>query len=209
MQEAEELIVDALSRYGIPPAASRNLIQRARRKSGLGDRPADWVRLAEGPLIEEIQAIIPIFQGTGDYEEALERLREWARRQRAVAPPPKEAPPPERVRKVDLSSAEARERLLSELAREEGTVGVALIRNGRAEMRFPGASASLPRLLYAAHQLVARRRPYRVAYLVVQEAQVFLRPLGEYVVAVVTKRGANLGRVLTRLSELQPEGGSE
>ncbi len=208
MQEAEELIVSALSRYGIPPAASRNLIQRARRKSGLGDRPADWVRLAEGPLIEEIQAIIPVFRGGGDYQEALAKLREWARG-RATVPTLPEAPEPASGRRVDLRRPEVRERLLAELAREEGTVGVALIRNGKAEMRFPGASASLPRLLYAAHQLVARRRPYRVAYLVVQEGQVFLRPLGEYVVAVVTKRGANLGRVLSRLSELQPEGGSE
>jgi len=205
MQEAEEILLEALSRYGIPPAASRNLIERARERSGLGRSPADWVRLAEGPLIEEIQEIIPIFQGKGEYQEALMRLRAWAQRHAAL--PLHDEDAPARVRTVDLSDRAARERLLAELAREEGTVGVALIRNGNAEMRFPKASANLPRLLYAAHQLVARRRPYKVAYLVVKEAQVFLRPLGEYVVAVVTKRGANLGRVLTRLSELQVEGG--
>ncbi len=205
MQEAEELIVEALSSYGIPPAASRNLILRARKRSGLGDRPADWVRLAEGPLLSEIQNIIPVFTGGGAYAEAIERIKAMARRQ---APAPREEAP-RAVRRVNLADAAERERLLTELAREEGALGVALIKSGRAEMRFPGASQGLPRLLFAAHQLIARRRGYRVAYLVVKEAQVFLRPLGEYVVAVVTKRDANLGRVLTRLAELSAEGGQE
>jgi len=208
MQEAEELIVDALSRYGIPPAASRNLIRRAKKKSGLGDRPVDWVRLMEGPLIQEIQEIIPIFQGKGEYEAALSRLREWARKQR-TAPTREEPPAPERVQKVNLESAEARQRLLSELAREEGAMGVALIRKGQVEMRFPGASQALPLMIYAAHRLISKRRPYRVAYLVVRDAQVLLRPLGDYVVAVAMRKGANLGRVLARLYELQPEGGAE
>ncbi len=203
MQEAEELIVEALSSYGIPPAASRNLIQRARRRSGLGDRPSDWVRLAEGPLLAEIQNIIPVFSGGGAYAEAVARLKAMVR-QKATAP---QAEAPRAVRPVDFSDPAKRERLLAELAREEGVMGVALIQSGRAEMRYPGVSQALPRLLFAAHQLVARRRGYRVAYLVVKEAQVFLRPLGEYVVAVVTKRGANLGRVLARLAELSAEGG--
>ncbi len=205
MQEAEELIVEALSNYGIPPAASRNLIQRARKKSGLGDRPADWVRLAEGPLLAEIQGIIPVFRGGGAYAEAVARLRELARR----AEPAPSPSAPRAARRVNLDDAAERERLLVELAREEGAMGVALIRNGRAEMRFPGAPSGLPRLLFAAHRLIGRRRRYRVAYLVVKEAQVFLRPLGEYVVALVTKRDANLGRVLTRLAELSAEGGQE
>ncbi len=209
MQEAEEILVDTLSGYGIPPAAGRNLIKKAREKSGLGDRPADWVRLAEGPLLEEIQAIIPVFQGTGAYADALVRLRRLARR---GAPPPPQAPASpaaRRVRWVNLADPAQRERLLSELAREEGAIGVALLANGEAEMRFPGASGNLPRLFYAAHRVLSRRRPYRVGYFATGEAEVFFRPLGKYVAVLVTRKGANLGRVLTRLAELQAEGGFE
>ncbi len=204
-QEAEEIVIEALSSYGIPPAASRNLIQRARKRSGLGDRPADWVRLLEGPLLAEIQNIIPVFRGGGAYAEAIERVRALARSTSVPSAPVRARP----LRRVDLGDPAERERLLTDLAREEGTIGVALVRNGRAEMRFPGASSGFPRLLFAAHRLISRRRDYRVAYLLVKEAQVFMRPLGEYVVAVVAKRDANLGRVLTRLSELAVKGGQE
>ncbi len=201
MPEAEELIVEALSSYGIPPAASRNLIQRARRKNGLGDRPEDWVRLMEGPLLAEIQNVIPIFRMGGAYAEALRVLKG---RLPAPAPAP-EAPRPRTAYR--LTEPEGRKRLLADLAREEGVFGVALLSPGRAELRFPGAGPHLPPMLYAAHRMVAKRRPYRLAYVLVKDAQVFLRPLGEYVVTVVAKRGANLGRILARLAELGLEGG--
>jgi len=209
MQEAEEILVDTLSRYGIPPAAGRNLIKQARKKSGLGDRPMDWVRLAEGPLLEEIQAIIPIFKGGGDYAKALASLRKLAEDDGGVELAEEDAPPPEEGRQVNLEDPRERERLLSELARENGAIGVALIRQDQVEMRFPGASENLPRLLYTAHRLFYERRPYLVGYFTTAQAQVFFRPLGEYIAVVVTRRGANLGRMLTRLAELQAKGGSK
>ncbi len=201
MPEAEELIVEALESYGIPPAASRNLIERARRKNGLGTRPEDWVRLMEGPLLAEIQRVIPVFRLGGRYAEALKALK----RRLPPPPPPREAPAQKRLYR--LAEAGERKRLLAELAREEGVTGVALLAAGRAELRFPGAGPHLPRMLYAAHRMVAKRRPYRLTYVLVKDAQVFLRPLGEYVVTVVAKRGANLGRILARLAELGIEGG--
>jgi len=204
MPEAEELIVEALSSYGIPPAATRNLIQRARRKNGLGDRPEDWVRLMEGPLLDEIQRIIPVFQPGGRYAEVLRTLK-------SQLPPPQSPPPaaPAPQALYRLKEDGERKRLLADLAREDGVVGVGLLGNGRAELRFPGAGAHLPPMLYAAHRMIARRRPYRLTYVLVKDAQVFLRPLGEYVVTVVAKRSANLGRILARLAELGPEGGQE
>ena len=208
MHKAEETIVNALLSYGIAPEGIQNVIERARRKSGLGHRLEDWLLLAEQYIPAELEKIIPAFsKDRGEYAQALANLRNLVRQRANAQASPTPAQPVKRP--VNLEDEAERERLLAELAREEGALGVALIEKNHALMRFPGARPELPRLLYAAHRLIGRRRRYRVAYLVVKEAQVFLRPLGKYVIVVMTKRGANLGRVLTRLGELASEGGQE
>ena len=204
MREAEEIITQALSTYGIPPKATRNLIQRARKRSGLGESPADWLALAEGPLLEEIQRIIPVFNLSGEYARAVEALRELVSAQ-ALAEREGGGGP----RRVAVEDAEERSRLVREFARERGVVGVGFVSERGFELRFRELSEGLGPMILAAHRLFGRRRPYRVAYLVVEEAALFMRPLGSYVFVVAARRGRNLGRLLSRLLELEAEGGRE
>jgi len=205
MPQEEEAITDALSTFGIPPAAAKNLLRRAKLRSGPLLAPADWVRFLKGPLLEEIRKIIPVFRPVGAYADLIQRFEDEARRPPVPTPPPVDTEARENVRFYDLEDPATRQRLLTEVAREEGTLGVMLIWPGGAQVRFPGAAKTLPPLIYAAHRVLARR-PYRVGYILFEDAVLLARPLGRYLLVVVAKKDANLGRYMTRLLEVK-EGG--
>ena len=205
MAQEEEAITDALSTFGIPPAAAKNLLQRAKHRAGPLLTPADWARFLKGPLLEEIQKIIPVFRPVGAYAALIQRFEDAARSAPVSTPPPVDTEARETVRFFDLEDLTQRQRLLSEVAREEGALGVMLVWPGGALARFPGGSKALPPLLYAAHRVLARR-PYRVGYILLEEAILLVRPLGRYLLAVVARKNANRGRFMTRLLEVD-EGG--
>ncbi len=205
MPQEEEAITEALSTFGIPPAAVKNLLRRAKLRSGPLLVPADWVRFLKGPLLEEVQKIIPVFRPVGAYADLIRRFEEEARRPPVPTPPPVDTEARENVRFYDLEDPATRQRLLAEVAREEGTLGVMLIWPGGAQVRFPGGAKTLPPLIYAAHRVLARR-PYRVGYILFEDAVLLARPLGRYLLVVVAKKDANLGRYMTRLLEVN-EGG--
>ena len=203
MQEAEQLIIEALSTYGIPPAAAKNLIRRAMARVAPGEASKRWLQLARGPLVEEIRQVIPVFQVNGPYAEAVAKIEQLARARRPKTPPTSGR---ENLQ-LDPNDPRSRQDLLRHLAREEGVVGVMLLGPTISEARFPGGSANLPRLLFAAHRLALSRRGYRFAYLVTREAQIFLRPLEAFLVAVITRPEVNLGKIRKRLTELSLKGG--
>lgn len=209
MRDPEEVLIEALSYYGISPAATRNLIERARERSGLGKSPEDWLALAEGPLVEEVREIIPVFPGMAKgsrYAEAVKRLREELS---PLPKPPPRANNPGKKRRYRLSDPKDREALLSQVAREAQAVGVALVSKEGQATRLPGVSEEWPRLLLAAHRLLSRRRPYRVGYLVVEGGEVYFRSLGDYLLVVLTRRGANTGRILNMLAAIEAEEGGK
>jgi len=198
--DPETIIVNALDRYGIPPRASRYLIEQARERAQLGTSPEDWVRLVEGPLLEELRDIIPVFNMSGDYAKARDRLLELARKARVEESIKRSVSGVRVRRRIDPEDPETREQVAAELAREEGALAVIWAWPGGAETR--GASEQFARLLFASHVLLRRRGDYRVAYLMVKGARVLMRPLGEHVLALVAKPTANLGKLLSKLLEV-------
>ena len=143
----EREVIEILSEY-LSPQAAANLLARAKARL-TPTTPQDWARLLEGPLWEELRAILP-------FREMPPGLKALVRRLKAATPPPPkpqgeavpEAAPA--LEAVDLADPEERDRLARSLARLEGVTGVVVAwRRLRVKARS-GAKAAHPRTARAA-----------------------------------------------------------
>ncbi|WP_456411653.1 hypothetical protein [Oceanithermus sp.] len=212
MPQTERLVVEALSEFA-SPAAAQNLLRRALRRAGADPNimgPAEWSRFIQGPLMDELRNVFPIREPTGPLRRLIHSLDEAALS--APPPAPARAQDPARntlilpKRTVDLNEAATREQLANELAREEGVSGVVIQGPGFTEARLPGFDDLTP-ILSVTHSLLKKQKPYKIFYSVFQEGQVLVRPLGPALVALVTKREANLGRLMHVLNSYETKGG--
>jgi len=104
----EREVIEILSEY-LSPQAAANLLARAKARL-TPTTPQDWARLLEGPLWEELRAILP-------FREMPPGLKALVRRLKAATPPPPkplgeavpEAAPA--LEAVDLADPEERHRL--------------------------------------------------------------------------------------------------
>jgi len=213
MPQIERLVVEALTEYASPVAA-QNIVYRALRRAGMdpGDlSAADWVRFVRGPLFNELQQLFPIKEPTGKLRRLLRSLEETAVAEAVPQEREPETPSARSTlilpkRTVNLSAENDRERFVNELAREEGVSGVLLQGPGFQESRLPGVKDLAP-ILGVAHNLLQKQKPYKLFYSVFREGQVLVRPLGPALVALVTKREANLGRLMHVLNSYETKGG--
>ena len=213
MSQTERLIIEALTDY-VSPAAAQNLLNRTIRRSGLDPGSLDdagWLEFVNGPLLTELQNILPIREPTGSLRRLIRNLGENARNstpEQPKEPPIRRGPPTINVPQIqiDLADPAARERLVSGLAREEGVSGVLLQGPNFQEMRLPGVEDLAP-ILAVANNLLQKQKPYKIFYSVFGDGQVLIRPLGSALVAVVGKRQANLGRLMHVLNSYEAKGG--
>ncbi|BDG29717.1 hypothetical protein [Thermus thermophilus] len=193
----EREVVDILSEY-LSPQAAANLLARAKARLA-PTTPQDWARLLEGPLWEELRAILP-------FREMPPGLKALVRRLKAATPPPPkpqgeavpEAAPA--LEAVDLADPEERDRLARSLARLEGVTGVVVAHpSGKAEL-----PEGFPVPLDAAH-LLLRRQGYALFYLRTASRLLLLRPVGGGFVGVTAREEANVGQLMHRLKRLAPK----
>ena len=153
----EREVIEILSEY-LSPRAAANLLARAKARL-TPTTPQDWARLLEGPLGEELRAILP-------FREMPPGLKALVRRLKAATPPPPkpqgeavpEAAPA--LEAVDLADPEERDRLARSLARLEGVTGVVVAHpSGKAEL-----PEGFPVPLDTAN-LLLRRQGYALFYL--------------------------------------------
>ncbi len=212
MPQIERLAIEALTEY-VSPNAAQNLFDRAVRRGGVNPETLDaagWLRFLRGPLLTELQAILPVREPTGKLNHLLRALEEAAARPAPTAQPaPQQHNPPTidttRI-EIDLENSAARERLASSLAREDGVSGVLVWGSGFQEARLPGVEDLAP-ILAVVHNLLQKQKSYKIFYSVFHEGQVLIRPLGSALVAVVAKRQANLGRLMHVLNSYEAKGG--
>ena len=211
MPQIERLIIEALTDY-VSPVAAQNLFDRALRRAAVNPETLDaagWLRFITGPLLDELQTILPIREPTGSLRRLIRNLEESAQKQPQVQPPPTRRGPPTinapRLQ-IDLADPAARERMASALAREEGVSGVLLQGPDYQEARLPGVEDLAP-ILAVANNLLQKQKPYKIFYSVFGDGHVLIRPLGSALVAVVAKRHANLGRLMHVLNSYEAKGG--
>ncbi|HGY10118.1 MAG TPA: hypothetical protein ENK37_08735 [Oceanithermus profundus] len=215
MPQTERLVVEALTEYASPFAA-QNIVNRALRRAGLepeGMDPEAWLRFVRGPLMAELRQIFPITEPTGTLRRLVKQLEDEAG---AARPAPAAEPAPAAAaakstlilprRPVDFSLPAEREQVANELAREEGVSGVLIQGPSYQEARLPGVGELAP-ILGVVHNLLQKRKPYKLFYSVFQGGQVLVRPLGPALVALVAKREANLGRLMHVLNSYEAKGG--
>ncbi|BDG20113.1 hypothetical protein TthSNM11_23160 [Thermus thermophilus] len=193
----EREVIEILSEY-LSPQAAANLLARAKARLA-PTTPQDWARLLEGPLWEELRAILP-------FREMPPGLKALVRRLKAVTPPPPkpqgeavpEAAPA--LEAVDLADPEERDRLARSLARLEGVTGVVVAHpSGKAEL-----PEGFPVPLDTAH-LLLRRQGYALFYLRTASRLLLLRPVGGGFVGVTAREEANVGQLMHRLKRLAPK----
>ena len=200
LNNTEQKVIEALSQL-ISPLAASSLLKRA-----LGERPPDllgphaWAELIEGSLQRELEGILPMNGLLPELQKLVQQLR--------AAPPPQ--PPQEPTleiadlgKYINLQSEQERQSLVLELARGEGVLAVVLESSYGQECRLGSYSESLVGLLSTAHRLLDRKGSYRLLYTVFREAQLVLRPLGQGYLAVLTRKEANLGQLLYRMSRIE------
>lgn len=110
------------------------------------------------------------------------------------------------VRVYDLADAAEQDRLLVDLARNEGVLG-ALLCDARGQplrMRLPRGGEEIARVAAVTAQML--KRPWRLLTMQLGEQHLSVRPLGEHMVAVVSE-GANLGRLLAELQLIRSHPG--
>ena len=213
MPQIERLIIEALTDY-VSPTAAQNLMDRALRRSAINPSALDatgWLQFITGPLMNELQAVLPIREPTGSLRRLIRSLEENAQKTQSpqpASPPVRRGPPTINAPRlqVDLSDPGARERLASGLAREEGVSGVLLQGPDYQEARLPGVEDLAP-IIAVANNLLQKQKPYKIFYSVFGEGHVLIRPLGPALVAVVAKRHANLGRLMHVLNSYEAKGG--
>jgi len=212
MPQTERLIIEALSDY-VSPTAAQNLYMRALQRSAVNPAALDdsgWLQFVTGPLLDELQTILPIREPTGALRRLIHDLEESSqkRTEPPARPPIRRGPPTINAPQlqVDLSDPASRELLASSLAREEGVSGVLLQGPDYQEARLPGIEDLAP-ILSVVNNLLQKRKPYKIFYSVFQEGHVLIRPLGPALVAVVAKRHANLGRLIHVLNSYEAKGG--
>ena len=215
MSQVERLIIEALSEY-ISPAAAQNLLNRALRRTDKHPgamSPRDWAAFVSGPLLEELRKILPVRTPSKKFLSLLQNLESSASEQKGTPQGPEKTGRGEAVKtiemphwQVDLQDERAREQLARDLAREDGVSGVLLRGDGFSEARLPGAEELAP-ILAVVDNLLRKGKSYKIFYSVFQEGQVLIRPFGSALVAIVTKRGANLGRLLHVLNSFEAKGG--
>lgn len=208
--DVEAKIIEALMGY-ISRGAAESLLRRVLhrvRKNPLAMGPQEWIELIEGPLLAELQQVLPISGQIPPLKGLVKGLRQI----RAATPSP---PPPVQAEApleptlelsldwLDLSDAEVRLGLLQELARVEGVLGVAIQTPWGEEIRLPEDSGNLPLLVNTAHRLLSLRQPYAMFYTVLGNAQLVVRGMGQSWVAVLADHDANPGHLLYRLRQLQ------
>ena len=193
----EREVIEILSEY-LSPQAAANLLARAKARL-TPTTPQDWARLLEGPLWEELRAILP-------FREMPPGLKALVRRLKAATPPPPkpqgeavpEAAPA--LEAVDLADPEERDRLARSRARLRGVTS--------AELDNPSGKAELPEgfpvPLDTAH-LLLRRQGYALFYLRTASRLLLLRPVGGGFVGVTAREEANVGQLMHRLKRLAPK----
>lgn len=208
--DVEAKIIEALMGY-VSRGAAEGLLRRVlhkARKNPLAMGPQEWVELIEGPLLAELQQVLPI----NGQIPPLRGLVKGLRQIRGSVPSPvvqAEAPLPleptleQPLDWIDLSQADVRLSLLQELARVEGVLGVAIQTPWGEEIRLPEDCGGLPLLVSTAHRLLSLRRPYAMFYTVMGNAQLMVRGMGQSWVAVLADHDANPGHLLYRLRQLQ------
>jgi len=214
MPEIEHLVVEALSEYVSLPAA-QNLVRRTLRKTGTRAEQLTeegWLRFLRGPILDELRQLLPIKEPTGRLRRLLRSLEE-SNAQPAEA---QETDPNQQLLArntlilpklhVNLDDTQERERLVNKLAREEGVSGVLLLGRNFQDSRLPGVEDLKP-ILNVIHGLLKKQKPYKLYYSVFREGQVLVRPLGPAILVLVSKRSANLGRLMHVLNRYETEGG--
>ncbi len=211
MPQIERLIIEALTDY-VSPTAAQNLFDRSLRRSAVNPETLDaagWLRFVTGPLLEELQTILPVREPTGSLRRLIRGLEDSVQKRPPAQPTPvRRGPPTINAPRllVDLADPSSRERLASGLAREEGVSGVLLQGPDYQEARLPGVEDLAP-ILAVANNLLQKQKPYKIFYSVFGEGHVLIRPLGPALVAVVAKRHANLGRLMHVLNSYEAKGG--
>jgi len=213
MPQIERLIIEALTDY-VSPTAAQNILDRAIRRSAINPGSLDaagWLNFINGPLLNELQNVLPVREPTGALRRLIHNLEESAQQERMrtqPSPPVRRGPPTiysPRI-EVDLDDPEAVEQLASNLAREEGISGVLLRGPNFQEARLPGVEDLAP-ILAVVNNLLQKQKPYKMFYSVFEEGHVLIRPLGPALVAVVAKRHTNLGRLIHVLNSYEAKGG--
>jgi len=211
MPQIERLVVEALSEFASPTAA-QNILGRVLQRSGADPStmgPAEWAQFIQGPLMDELRVVFPIREPTGPLRQLIRELEQSpdpASAQSAAGPVPSARSTltlPKRT--IDLGDPQERERLASELAREEGITGV-LLQGPDFTVERPALDGLAP-MLGVVHALIKKQKPYKLFYSVFQEGQVIVRPLGPVLLALIAKREANLGRLMHVLNSYETKGG--
>ncbi|WP_457638222.1 hypothetical protein [Oceanithermus sp.] len=212
MLQTERLVIEALTEY-VSPAAAQNLYNRALHRAAVNPETLDaagWLRFVNGPLLNELRTVLPIREPTGSLRHLireLENIQKGGNLQ--PSPPPVRRGPPTisspRV-EIDLENPAAREQMVRALAREDGVSGVLLQGTGFQEARLPGVEDLAP-ILAVVNSLLKKQKQYKMFYSVFGDGHVIIRPLGSALVAMVTKRHANLGRLMHLLNSYEAKGG--
>lgn len=190
----EEAVLEILTRY-LSPQAARNLLLKA-AKGNLPSTSWEWARFLEGPLWQELKALLP-------FREMPRELKRLIGELKALAPQVAEEEPEEEGEEdlppevADLESPEARQALARRLARLEGVLGVAVVGPGGHEELFGGEKPPFE----AVHFLLGRQG-YRAFYALLPQGLVALRPLERGYVGVLARKEANIGRLLHALRRI-------
>lgn len=110
------------------------------------------------------------------------------------------------ARVYDLGDAAEQDRLLVDLARNEGVLG-ALLCDARGQplrMRLPRGGEEIARVAAVTAQML--KSPWRLLTMQLGNQHLSVRPLGGHMVAVVSE-GANLGRILAELQLIRARSG--
>ncbi|AFV75299.1 hypothetical protein YIM1640_16310 [Thermus oshimai] len=190
----EEAVLEILTRY-LSPQAARNLLLKA-AKGPLPSSPWEWARFLEGPLWQELKALLPFREMPRELKRLIGELKALAPQvAEEEAEEEEEANLPPEV--VDLENPEARHALARRLARLEGVLGVVVVgQRGREELL---AGEAPP--FEAVHFLLGRQG-YRAFYALLPQGLVALRPLEGGYVGVMARKEANIGRLLHALRRI-------
>ncbi len=201
--ETERRIVEALSKV-ISATTAEKLLQRAVSAHAKPQSPKAWAEIIEGPLKQELTAILPV---TG----LLPSLQTLAKELKAQVLKPDKPPRPAlptlemtpSTDYIDLEDEHTRRELVRELARWEGVLAVVLESVHGRESRLGAYTDSLFTILKMGHWLLERRGKYRVFYTVLQGAQLVIRPIEGGWIGVITRHETNLGQLLYRLGRIE------
>lgn len=107
-----------------------------------------------------------------------------------------------------LGTPEVQDRVLSRFALEEGVIGVALTdrTGGVVQARLPnGESEQLAGVSAATAMLLGKHRTFEVFYANLGDASVFIAPLEDVLLTVLTDAHVNVGRVLSEIKAIKEE----